>query len=52
MHEVTQINKDGVVLLFYAMVPSYSHEHSMEFDEQFAKKGKRQHNQKGNRLPW
>ena len=38
MHEVTQIDKDGVVLLFYTVVPPSSNQYSMEFDEQFAGK--------------
>ena len=38
MYEVTQIDKYGVVLLFYTVVPPSSNQYSMEFDEQFAGK--------------
>ena len=41
MHEVSKSDNDGIVLLFYAMVPSAIKKYSMEFDQEFAKKIRR-----------
>ena len=41
VHEVSKADKDGILLLFYAMVPSKMTNYNMQFEEGFANKIKK-----------